>query len=161
MSDDISLQGTFTFRRKPKPIPGDLRISWRMSLTLLMLLTSRGKKASLAKLNLLNDALRSEKSKEKLITILSDQLPLISWQMRIEPAFARNLDLLVGQGLAEWGISSGRASILLTASGIEAANVIMKDHEVLIQEKEFFNSHSKKITETFVNLILNAVKGPR
>ena len=49
----------FSFRRRPTPVPADLRIAWRVSLILLMLLASRSNRASLAKLHILNDAIRS------------------------------------------------------------------------------------------------------
>lgn len=79
MNFEIHTDRNFSFERKPSPVPGDLRIGWRIPLTLLMLNHSRGKRASLAKLNLLNDALRSERSRGKLSKIIrGDGRPLSS-----------------------------------------------------------------------------------
>ena len=100
MKIELHTDRNFNFERKPSPVPGDLRIGWRLPLTLLMLNSSRGKSASLAKLNLLNDALRSQNSREKLGKIIRGEVPHIEWRMRVEPAFGRNVDLMIGRRLA-------------------------------------------------------------
>lgn len=52
----------------------------------------KGKKASLAKLHMLNDAMRVNKSKDHLNKLLVEEQEVYSWSIRIEPAFARALD---------------------------------------------------------------------
>jgi len=160
MKFDIQTDRNFSFKRKPSPVPGDLRIGWRVPITLLMLNSSRGKKASLAKLNLMNDALRSESSREKLANILRGQVARIEWRMRVEPAFGRNLDLLTGGGLAEWGVASGKAVICLTEKGKEISKAIQEDPDSFLDEKSFLARFSSELTEGFVNQILAANKAP-
>lgn len=154
MNFDIQTDRSFSFRRKPSPVPGDLRIGWRLPVTLLMLQTSRRKKASLAKLNLLNDALRSEASREKLAKILLGQVARIEWRMRVEPAFGRSIDLMTGSKLVEWQIASGKATICLTEKGKSISKAIEENAEIFLDEKAFLGEFSSKITEGFVKKIL-------
>jgi len=157
---DLNSDRSFSFERKPSPVPGDLRIGWRLPLTLLMLYSSHGKKASLAKLNLLNDALRSERSREKLGKIIRGETALIEWRMRVEPAFGRNVDLMTGGQLAEWRIANGKAAICLTDKGKEVAKQLDKDDNSFVTEKAFLKEFSKKITEGFVTQVLLASRAP-
>ncbi len=160
MNFELNTDRSFSFERKPSPVPGDLRISWRLPLTLLMLNSSRGKRASLAKLNLLNDALRSEASREKLGKIIRGETALIEWRMRVEPAFGRNVDLMTGGQLAEWRVANGKAAICLTDKGTEVAKKLENDDAFFVAEKAFFKEFSSKITEGFVNQILLANRAP-
>lgn len=160
MSFELNTDRNFSFERKPSAVPGDLRIGWRLPLTLLMLNNSHGKKASLAKLNLLNDALRSEKSRSKLGQIVRGETALIEWRMRVEPAFGRNVDLMTGAQLAEWRVASGKASICLTDKGKQVAKQLENDNDSFVAEKAFLKEFSKKITEGFVTQVLLANRTP-
>ncbi|EKF40062.1 hypothetical protein NA8A_22748 [Nitratireductor indicus C115] len=131
-----------------------MRISWRVSVTLLALLHSRGKKASFAKMHVLNDALRSKPSQDKLKAILEENEPAYAWRLRVEPAFTRALDFLVGEGFADWSISSNRTTLTLTERGIETAKEIESMNDVLVDEQAFLRSLGAKITESFVQQLL-------
>ena len=146
----------FSFVIRPKPVAGDMRIGWRLAVTLLILSHSKGKKASLAKLNLMNDAIRSESSRSKLVQLLSKEIPLRDWRMRVEPAFSRNLDFVVGEGFAEWIVVSARAAIQLTAKGIDAADEVLSKTDLLEIEKEFIKIVSNSVTEKFVKQVTTA-----
>jgi len=160
MKIDLDTDQNISFERRPSPVPGDLRIGWRLPLTLLMLNSSRGKKASLAKLNLLNDALRSESSREKLGKIIRGETALIEWRMRVEPAFGRSVDLMTGRQLAEWRVANGKAAICLTDTGKEVAARLENDDGSFEAEKAFLKEFSGKITEGFVTQILLANRAP-
>lgn len=155
MNDEIT---DFVFTRRPKSVPGDLRIVWRMSVTLLAMNYSRGKKASLAKLHIVNDALRNEHARKKLVSLLNEEIPLLSWRVRVEPAFSRNLDFLVAEGLVEWLIANERSSLKLTNRGILAAQALEKDEDVLLGEKQFLKPTMKSLSEDLVRRILAASK---
>ncbi len=147
---------TFVFRERPKSCAGDMRISWRVSVTLLALLHSRGKKSSFAKLHVLNDALRSKASRDKLESILNDEMPAYSWRLRVEPAFTRALDFIVGEGFADWSVSSNRTTLSLTEKGIEAAREIEGCDDALLEERAFVNGLAGRVTEGFVQGLLLA-----
>lgn len=147
---------TLRFRQRPKAVSGDMRIGWRLSIMLLMLYYSRGKKASLAKLHMLNDAMRVNKSREHLDRLLATDQGFYSWSIRVEPAFARALDFLVSEGLANWGVANDRTIVKLTKAGISAAKALSESQEVFVNEKEYLKVVAKKLTEHLVVSVLSA-----
>lgn len=155
MGGDIT---DIVFTRRPKSVPGDLRIVWRMSVTLLAMNYSRGKRASLAKLHIVNDALRNQNARSKLVSLLKKEIPLLSWRVRVEPAFSRNLDFMAAEGLIEWVIANERSSLKLTQRGILAAQVLEENEDVLASEKQFLKTAMKSLTEDLVRRILAASK---
>lgn len=146
------------FRARAKSVPGDLRISWRLSVTLLALGSSRGNRASFVKLHILNDAMRSELARHRLVTALDGRLEFDVCPIRVEPAFSRCLDLMVGKGLAEWVVTSGRLSVQLTTVGVETASAISREGGLLIDEKEFLTTVGRRVTEGLVRGIVAAVR---
>lgn len=158
MALGISSARRFSFTSRPTPVPGDLRINWRLAVILLMLESSRAKKASLAKLHLLNDAVRSTQSLDRLRNILSESGGLFGWHMRVEPAFGRAIDFAVGEKLTEWVRTAQRSGLQLTKQGTAAAAAIAKVDDVLTEEKEFFNGVAKQVSEDFVTKVLRGEK---
>ena len=146
----------FSFEVRPKPVAGDMRIAWRLAVTLLILSHSKKNKASLAKLHLMNDAVRSNSSRSKLVLLLANEIPFHDWRMRVEPAFSRNLDFLMGDNFAEWVVTSNRAGVQLTAKGIAAAEEVLTKANLLEIEKEFIVTVSKSVTEKFVKKVTTA-----
>lgn len=155
MTTELPESGRFFFIRRPVPVPGDLRIAWRLSLLLLMLVTARGCKASLAKLHVLNDAIRAPAARERLSSILIEGNNKFNWSIRVEPALGRAIDFLIGEGLAEWTRSGG---IHLTLSGEEAANSLLADDNALVEEKIFLNKVRHAVTEKFISALLDVKK---
>jgi len=82
---DLSIFDTsFTFTKRPKPIPGDLRPMWKISINLLILeLASRAGKSSLSRLHVLNWAIRTEINQKNLIQVLSQEMSPTSIIVRI------------------------------------------------------------------------------
>ncbi|WP_342242122.1 hypothetical protein [Inquilinus sp. OTU3971] len=147
------LHRRFSFRRRPIPVPGDLRIAWRVSLILTMLVCSRSNRASLAKLHILNDAIRSDQHARLKSALDGIRLDL-PWNLRVEPAFARAIDFVVGENLATWTKATGRAALQLTKSGTAAAAAVMGMHDTLVEEKAIISDLAKAITETMVAALL-------
>lgn len=134
-------------------MPGDLRITWRVSLILLMLASSRSARASLAKLHILNDAIRSSQV-QRLRDAVDADTKILPWNLRVEPAFARAIDFVIGERLAEWTKSGGRASLQLTQAGITAVEEIEKVEDALELERAIITEHAKKLTEIRVSALL-------
>lgn len=147
------LLGRFSFQSRPIPVPGDLRIGWRIALIVLMLGHSRSKRASLAKLHILNDAIRSEQH-ERLRDIVDRSTSALPWNLRVEPAFARALDFVVGDKLAGWTKTSGRTALQLTATGAETFNSLSKMDDVLEAERSIIAEYAKAIPEGLVATLL-------
>ena len=151
----MNVQPRVRFLRRPKPVPGDLRVSWRLSVTLLALLNSRGNKASFAKLHMLNDALRSKESREKLAQMVDGALPYMAWRIRVEPAFSRSLDLMVGEGFVRRTLQkSGQSNFELTIKGECAAKAVSSLEGVLEDEREFLSEVGRSLTEKFVASVI-------
>jgi hypothetical protein len=150
----------FSFVRRPVPVPGDLRIVWRLSLLLMMLGTSRSKKASLVKLHVLNDAVRSRAAvaNEKNMRHTGTLAP--HWRVRVEPALGRAIDFLVGEKLAAWIELSNRTGLQLTASGIKAAEVLLNNDTAMREERTFLEVVAKDVTESVVTALLSSRKEP-
>ena len=148
----------FSFVRRPVPVPGDLRIAWRLPVILLMLAMSRGKRASLAKLHILNGALRSSVGRVRLSNIVTSATPASSWQIRVEPALGRAIDFLIGAKLAQWTEVSKRIGLELTVSGTKAAEQLLKLDDALNDEREFLKSVAGGVTEGLVSAVIGSRK---
>jgi hypothetical protein len=124
----------FTFRQRPTPLAGDLRPAWRMSLVLLMLLHSRGKKATLQKLHVLNSACRSINTRRDFLRYVAGEARKDEIIPRVEPSLNRALNLARGEGLVE--IEKGK-NIKLTATGLKFAERLNETSDCLDAEKAF------------------------
>jgi hypothetical protein len=76
--------------------------------------------------------------------------------MRIEPAFARAADFVVGERFAEWTRTAQRAGLQLTKTGIAAWKRLDDTEDVLADEKAFLKDTGRKVTEDFVSRLLQA-----
>jgi hypothetical protein len=120
-----------------------------------MLGYSRSNRASLAKLHVLNDAVRSEQH-GRLKAVLSGATGHLPWNLRVEPAFARAIDFVVGERLATWTKAGGRSALQLTKSGINAAESVMRLEDALVEERAAISELAKTITEGTVATLLGA-----
>lgn len=157
MTTMIPTEGRFTFVRQPGPVPGDLRLVWRLCLLLMMLGTSRQKKASLVKLQVLSDAalLHADAINTKWGKDADAAAASQCWRVQVEPALFRAIDFLVGYKLATWIELSNGLGLQLTAKGMTAAERLLKDDPVMKEERAFLQSASRELTESFVTGFLN------
>lgn len=153
---DIFGEGAFSFRERPTPVPGDLRIRWRVCLLLLLLDASRARKASLAKLYVLSDAVQSARARVSLDGIARGRKSALVWRLRVDPALARALDLMVGDGLASWVRVSDRVGVALTARGETAARAVHDHADVLADEKAALSAIGSAVTEALVSRVVSA-----
>jgi hypothetical protein len=130
----------FTFRQRRTPLAGDLRPVWRISLILLMLMHSRGKKATLQKLHVLNSACRSVSTRRDFLRYVQGEARKDEIIPRLEPSLNRALNLARGEGLIE--IENGK-NIKLTAAGLRMAKQIDEMSECIDAEKAFLRGRLK------------------
>lgn len=145
----------FSFRDRPVPVPGDLRIGWRVPVLIFSLYASRGKKASLAKLYVLSQAVQSPSSQDLLNSIASRETPANQWRVRVEPALGRAVDLLVGDKLASWLTIANRTGVQLTQQGISAGDALSEQSDSLEMEKAALRHFGQVITEALVSQIIS------
>ena len=120
---------------------------------MVMLGCSRSKRASLAKLHILNDVVRSDSHDRLKLALAGDQNQL-PWSFRVEPAFARAIDFIVGERLATWTKATGRAALQLTKTGIESADAVLNLDEALVLERSVVSDLATTITESTVANLL-------
>ena len=158
MTDLELAHRSFSFQRRPTPVPGDLRIAWRVALILVMLGCSRSNRASLAKLHILNDAVRSDQHSH-LKSALASAQRYLPWSFRVEPAFARAIDFVVGEKFATWTKATGKATLQLTRVGVEAMESVLGLEVALVTERAIISDLAKAITETTVTNLLGKGRG--
>jgi hypothetical protein len=125
-----------------------------------MLGYSRATRASLPKLHILNDAIRSGRSDHQLDLVVNASTGMLPWPFRIEPAFGRAIDFVVGDRLADWTIASGnRSGLKLTDSGAELFDKLDAESDVLVTEKRMLEKYAKAMTEASVNAAIGLKRG--
>lgn len=136
---------SFRFTRRPMAIAAELRPDWKIGAVLLILhLSSHGGKSSLRRLHILNWALRSSKNRAEFEQVREHQQPLFSFQFRFEPALGRAINLAVGEKLIEW---VGGDRLQITAKGKRWVTEILKDEDVMQEERDFLKRIGRSITE--------------
>ena len=142
----------FTFRERRTPLAGDLRPAWRISLILLMLLHSRGKKATLQKLHVLNSACRSERTRSDFLRYVEGAARKDEIIPRVEPSLNRALNLARGEGLVD--VENGK-NIKLTPAGLELAKKLDATPDCIVAEKAFLRQVGAFATEGKVENLFN------
>ena len=115
-----------------------------MSLVLLMLLHSRGKKATLQKLHVLNSACRSMGTRSDFLRYVQGEARKDEIIPRVEPSLNRALNLARGEGLVE--IENGK-NIKLTSAGLKLAKQLDETSDCLDAEKAFLTKVGSFATE--------------
>lgn len=145
------LDGPFELTSRPEPIPADLRLTWGLSLLVLMLGRSRSKRASLQKLNFLAHSIRTRESREAAMRLYEGNMRVSHYMVRVEPWLNRAIAFSKGYGLAE--ILKGR-TIQLLPLGSRAFEHIYSDDSVLAEEKAFLDAIGKWATEQTIERVM-------
>ena len=141
-----------TFVRRPVPVPADLRAEWRMAFICLAIQNcGRANKASLKKLHVLNWAGRSAESRQAFVERLNGHLFSISNPIRFDPALNRAIDLALGEGLLA---RDEKFSLYLEQNGTLWVDEIQKDKTCMANERKFFKSVGKRLSEKLVEKML-------
>lgn len=151
---DIISRGAehFRFAERRHPLPGDLRLSWRIAATSLSLrLVCKGSKSSLRRLHLLDWGLRSPRARAIIVATLNGQRRREDVIIRMDPSVNTVLAFMRAEELI-FHPRGDRAQ--LTPAGITYADAVVADQEALVVEKDFLRSLKGKITETWVDELL-------
>ncbi|WP_405092102.1 hypothetical protein OG767_03355 [Micromonospora sp. NBC_01392] len=146
----IGAKGTIRFTPRPDPIPGDLRLSWRLSALVLVLERSRGKTASLEQIHFLTSAMRSDKVARVAIRWFRGARAPDDPVIRYDPSMSRTIGLAIASGLADWK----GPSVTLTDDGLMLAASIRSNESVLRREKEFLSKLPKVISQKSIREML-------
>ena len=140
----------FTFTMRPEPVAGDLRMAWGISILLLSVFHSRGKKASFLKLQFLAHAVRLKEGREEAEGLVKKRYRPLDVSVRVEPWLNRAVAFAHSMGLVT--VNKG-STVILTEKGARAAEMVAEDREVLVEEREFLANIAPKLTDSMMKLV--------
>ncbi|MGD9920286.1 MAG: hypothetical protein AB7V13_02415 [Pseudorhodoplanes sp.] len=144
------LNGAFTYTARPDPVPGDLRMSWGMAILIVALFYSRAKKSNFQKLQFLAHSVRIPEGRDEVRGLLSGTYKPADISVRVEPSLNRAVAL--AHALKFVKIEKG-TSISLTNQGIEIAEAILKEGDVLNEEKQFLSDVAPRMTDALMKRV--------
>ena len=130
-----AVNAPFSFVRRPVPIPGDLRASWKVLLLLAMLARCcRGSRSSLHRLHVLNWATRVPRNGSILLGALAGVVDPTTVLVRLDPSLNRAIDRARGFGVV--ALPRGNRVVLMAAgvrvaSQLESSDVFSTELETL------------------------------
>jgi hypothetical protein len=154
----------FTFKRRPVPLPGDMRPVWRLHVLVLLLEQCWGGKATHQQLHVLNWAIRTEETRAAFLQFVHGHRSPNQIIVRYDPSLNRSVDFAFAEGIATHheegpdllGEESSRSRtyrIMLTKKGRDLLAVIRDMKECLVVEKEFLSAVGKKVTQQQVESV--------
>lgn len=146
MTDAVA---SLKFTRRPAPVFPEHRPLYKIGqLVLMLFLACNGAKSSLAKLHLLNWALKDERRWEYLFSAVESKvLKVPSWGF--DPTLAIALRFALGERL----LDETKAGYKLTDDGRAFAKELLDDPEMFGDEKRLLQRVGKKITEEMVDVV--------
>ena len=124
-------------------------MAWGISILLLSLVYSRGKKGNFQKLQFLAHAIRIPEGREDVRALLQGKLRAADVNVRVEPWLNRAVSY--AHALKLVSVYKGK-SVSLTDKGIEAASAI-QTLDALSEERTFLHDVAPKLTENLLNRI--------
>ena len=125
-------------------------MSWGIAILLLSLLGSRGKKSSFQKLQFLAHAVRIAEGRDDVRALLQGKIRASDISVRVEPWLNRAVSF--AHALKLISVDRGR-SVSLTEKGVEVANAIANNTELLSEERIFLLEVAPKLTEGLLTKI--------
>jgi len=144
------LTGPFSFTARPEPLPGDLRMAWGISILLLSLLYSRGKRGSFQKLQFLAHAVRTPEGRDDVLGLLGGDLRPSEVSVRVEPWL--NRAVAYAHALKLVSVDKGKV-VSLSSEGLDFTNTIAKRDDVFVEESAFLKNVAPKLTEALLTKI--------
>lgn len=142
----------FEFSARPSPLAADLRPEWRLAAIALILRKCWGERATLRQLHVLNWAVRTARSRDAFIQMLSHARRLDDPVVRFEPSLNRALALALAENLL---LREPNGTIRLTEKGSRLSEEIMSVPGCLEAEKEFLSRINGKVTQRQIDRLLS------
>ena len=95
-----ALDVPFTFKRRPVPLPGDMRPVWRLHVLVLLLDQCWGGKATHQQLHVLNWAIRTEETRAAFLQFVHGHRAPNQTIVRYDPSLNRAVDFAFAEGIA-------------------------------------------------------------
>ena len=155
-NEDYILTDYIVFDSKPDAVPYHYRLSYKIALACLILRLSCGRSGcSLSKLHLIIVSMYSEKEKATLLKYANreNNQYLV---LRYDPTINKTVDFMLADKIM---FQQGNGLFRLTVSGKSLFEKIMDDESLLINEKEFLNRLSNKLTENLIDKLKSTLLG--
>jgi hypothetical protein len=130
-------QARVAFADRAEPIPGDLRLAWRLVVLCLVLDRSHGGKASMQAAHVLWWAIRSSRNRGLFLRWQQQEQDPDELLVRFDPSLTATMDLAIGAGLIT---VDSNANLVLLPTGKQLAADAWGAHGVLEVEKAFLNA---------------------
>jgi hypothetical protein len=158
MADDDVLEEAFgevstpiRFRHRPDPIPGDLRLGWRLPVLALVLDQCRAKTANLEQVHLLLWSLRTEAGRQLVARWFAGDRRPDDPIVRYDPSLTRTVALAVAAGIVK---RNKNQTLTLSDEGQSIALVVRNQKHALVAEKRALSVLPKGITQTRIRQML-------
>jgi hypothetical protein len=150
MNDKI-ISNDIIFDCKADAVPFNYRISYKVSLICLVIGKCCGKKGcSEIKLQMINAAVCTKKSRIELFDLIAGSLITGMTLIRFDPAISRAINYALVDNLI---YRQANGLLRLADRGNELVSKIYKDPELMIVEKDFFRELSNRLTEDIIESI--------
>lgn len=144
------------FTNRPESIPYFYRLSYRASITCLVLRLNcrKNSSCSLTKLHLIITSMYNDVESEHLIEKLNKN-KLTEITLKFDPTVNNTIDFLLADKILRL---TNNNQFSLTESGNEFVDIILENSELLTKEKVFLKKISTKLTEAKIKQISNLFK---
>ena len=149
MNEQLGVRRHLRFERRPSPVLAEHRPLFKICQLLLVLhLSSRGGKSSLARLHLFNWALKREDRIQRLVEAVKDkELRVNAWGF--DPAVAFALRYAVAEALIE----TNTTGYQIGDKGTIFLETVLRDPAVFKSERDFLQKIGKGVTEGMVDSV--------
>lgn len=151
--DFISKIDTFTFEKRPEPIPPVLRPQWKITFVLIILRYCNQKKASFSMLYALNWGLNKSNQISFKKYIETYDRSFFTLQINEDPFLIKALDLALGEGLIKITHTSNGNRVSLSHKGLNVTNEFIKKNECFLEERKFLEDIKDHLTITKIENI--------
>lgn len=156
--DALDLDGLFSgirtsieFRHRPSPIPGDLRLTWRITMALLVLSRCRANTASVEQLQVLVWACRSAQGRSVVERWFREQYKSPEeLAVRYDPTLVRTVAIAIASDLVK---RNPNGTLTLTSEGLRITRAAMESG-TLGAEQEFLNVLPRRVTQRSIRDLL-------
>lgn len=156
----------FTFQRRPRAVPCDLRPVWRLHALLLILEKCWGGQASLEQLHVLNWASRTDETRRAFLDFIKGKRTPSQVIVRYDPSLNRAVHFAFAEGLVVrheiqqtlTGDSNGPTPpyrIILSEKGRTVLQQIHQMDDCFVVLKRFLASIPHKVSQTQVQMLFS------
>ncbi|MGN4127229.1 hypothetical protein ACMGD3_19795 [Lysinibacillus sphaericus] len=156
MNSNFIISDYIKFEARPEAIPYYYRLSYRISLTVLIFKLTGGRGGcSLSKIHLITTSMYSEEEMDHLIKYLEPNQQLLL-NLRYDPTVNSTIEFMIADQLI---FQQKNGYYRLTKKGATFANKIIANKDLLKYEKEQLNKIGTNLSESVMDRIHNTLMG--